>query len=73
MNITSDEFYKLKTTLKALDSLARQREAHEKEEDALKQQLKNIQTKCPHAWEHIPDASGNNDSYHHCLICGLDK
>lgn len=37
----------------------------------IRSKLRNI---CEHQeTEYIPDASGNNDSYHICLICGLEK
>lgn len=34
----------------------------------------SIRLMCDHSeTEYIPDASGNNDSYHVCLICGLER
>ena len=51
--------------------------AQEEREHALKrkkfnEQIAYWQKQCTHNWKYVPDASGNNDSYHHCDICGLD-
>jgi hypothetical protein len=53
----------------------------EKRQKAFEESLKGLnkimslaQHLCDHSeTEYIPDASGNNDSYHVCLICGLEK
>lgn len=36
--------------------------------------IRAVRTKCKHEeTQYIPDASGNNDSCHVCLICGTEK
>lgn len=51
--------------------------AKKKYEDELvtiKKKIQEIQTKCPHDYmKYYPDASGNNDSYHECVICGFQE
>lgn len=51
-------------------------EEKEKLENILKdldKQLKEVQSQCKHTErEFWPDASGNNDSWHECLICGKE-
>ena len=45
--------------------------AHLKKESELHAQLSAIQEDCDHSIQRYHgDASGNNDSYHECLICG---
>lgn len=37
-------------------------------------QISEIRAQCPHdSTEYVPDASGNNDSYHYCLVCGQER
>lgn len=44
---------------------------HDKVCDKLKARRKLFQATCPHKnVEWVPDASGNNDSYHVCQDCG---
>jgi len=41
--------------------------------DTLKVRLMKHQNKCKHKnTKHVPDASGNNDSYDECLDCGKE-
>lgn len=53
----------------------------EKRQKAFEESLKRLnkimslaQQLCDHPeTKYYPDASGNNDSYHVCLICGLER
>jgi len=69
----SDTGYRLRRTLRALDELEARREKWRQEEQHMAAALQAIQADCPHIWEYIPDASGNNDSYERCEICGDTK
>jgi len=39
----------------------------------IRSEIKRVQSRCPHP-RHVyyPDASGNNDSYSLCAVCGLE-
>ena len=39
--------------------------------EKLKVKIRNVQNECKHSViNHVPDPSGNNDSFDECLICG---
>lgn len=71
MSEISIKIYNLKKTFKALENLASAKEALKIQEEKLRETLKKIQSECPHEFEYIPDASGNNDDGHCCAICGV--
>lgn len=44
------------------------------EQQQIKEEIKRLQEKCPHPkWQHHPDASGNNDSWNECEVCGYEE
>jgi hypothetical protein len=52
-------------------ALEKAEKRHDKVCDKLEARRKLFQATCPHKnVEYVPDASGNNDSYHECNDCG---
>lgn len=50
------------------------RKRHERELHSHQVDLNKLQDVCPHWLErYVPDASGNNDSYHVCELCGRER
>ena len=52
----------------------RQEEIFRETDKSLKKLISSLQNLCEHKeTKYVPDASGNNDSYYYCLVCGLEK
>lgn len=50
------------------------RKKYEDELVAIDKKIQEIRTKCPHDYmKYFPDASGNNDSHHECVVCGYQE
>lgn len=69
----SDLGHKLRKTVLALHDIDQKFKVIDEQRKALFAERKKICDTCPHIWTHIPDASGNDDSYDTCEICGLTK
>jgi hypothetical protein len=65
----------IKETIHSIDlAIESEIENHEKRIKFFFFIKKQIRSICNHEnTKYVPDASGNNDSYHYCLECGLEK
>ena len=53
-------------------ALEKENSRHDRVLGRLRDRLHAYQRDCPHSrTRFVPDASGNNDSYHECLDCGI--
>jgi hypothetical protein len=70
-----DKDEQIKTAIEEINiTIEKEEQSHRERIKSYKYLISLIRKNCNHTkTKYVPDASGNNDSFHYCLICGEER